>query len=117
MCGAGVLFHRLDTEGTSEFEDENLGEFPTIDEAALMAVGIPLGQKSEVVEMYHSGQLVLPHELPRAGYLPTAPPDPVEPLHQAVQGQAIGIACPMCLCISLKRTVHTSDTTFVSLDS
>lgn len=65
---------------------EEFEPLPTIEEAAMMAAGIQLGDDSPGSE----GLVILPHQLPRPVYRPPSPPPSVEPLHQPVDGKPVG---------------------------
>ena len=81
---------RPKNQNSPDTDDENYVEFPTIDEAAMMAVGIPLTRAKELTEEHSESQVILPHDLPRAAYVPPAPHTSIEPLYQPVNGQPTG---------------------------
>lgn len=77
-------------------EEEEWEHFPTFEEAAFMAAGIPASTESlgktqlDGFEMVIDSDVLLPHHLPRPVHVPTAPPLPAEPLYSPQNGKPIG---------------------------
>ena len=92
-----VPSERSSLDKQSDEEDEEWEQFPTFQEAARMAAGIPVSTEPSNDAQWDGGMLemdcdvILSHQLPRPVHVPTAPPPAAEPLYQPRDGKPIGM--------------------------
>lgn len=75
-------------------EDNEFIQELTLENAARMAAGVTVQDSGDGSNS--SSLVVLPHHLPRPVFVPTPPPDAIEPLFQTVDGNIIGKTLLLC---------------------
>ena len=84
----------LSDDEPDDAEIEGFEQFPTLEQAAMMAAGVVIPSSNEESEKNQNlpckDNIMLPHQLPRPVYTPPSPPAVMEPLYQPIDGKPVG---------------------------